>query len=286
MKSTATVTGDASEFARAPGISTEVFAGRLEPRTHLPAAAAAGFAALELSLLSGPERFDHSKRDAVTEFGDRAADLGLAVWSVHEPEIGECLGAESALEQNRAADQVRRCLEVAHRLGAVAIPSHLLMNQMLNTDPEEEAEIERRLVDRLHQLAPEVRASGARIAFENTGRRAWARPAALQRRMATLPADAYGFVLDTGHSNLMSDMDELLDAFGARLLTLHLDDNHGESDDHLPPLEGTTDWDAVRARLDQLDYQGCLLYEVGTGADSVQTMAATMAAHVRIFGDR
>ena len=272
-------------ISRAPGISTEVFAGRLQPRAHLPAVAAAGFAALELSLLSGPERFDHSRSEAVAEFGDAAADQGLAVWSVHEPEIPECLGAESTLEQDRAADQVRRCLEVAHRLGAVAIPSHLLMNQMLDADAEEEARIERRLVDRLHQLAPDVRASGARIAFENTGRRAWARPPALRRRMATLPTDAYGFVLDTGHSNLMSDMDELLDALGTRLITLHLDDNHGESDDHLPPLAGTTDWDAVRTRLDELDYQGCLLYEVGSGEDSEQTLTATMAAHTRIFGD-
>ena len=103
--------------------------------------------------------------------------------------------------------------------------------------------------------------------------------------MATLPTDAYGFVLDTGHSNLMSDMDELLDALGTRLITLHLDDNHGESDDHLPPLAGTTDWDAVRTRLDELDYQGCLLYEVGSGEDSEQTLTATMAAHTRIFGD-
>ncbi len=269
---------------RGPGISTQLIEGRLEPRTHLPRMAAAGFVALELSLLNGRQHFDYTSPDAVKEFGIAAADLGLAIWSVHEQDIPQCLGAGSASEREAAADQVRRCLEVAHQLGAVAIPSHLLMNPMFDADATEEAEMERRIVEQLHALAPEVRASGVRIAFENTGRRSWARPPALKRRMATLPIDAYGFVLDTGHANLMADLDELVDTFGARLLTLHLHDNHGESDEHLPPMVGTVDWEAVRTHLDAIQYQGCLLYEVVGGPDPDRTMNATMNAHTRIFG--
>ena len=135
----------------------------------------------------------------------------------------------------------------------------------------------------LHDMAPEVRASGARIAFENTGRRTYARPAAVARRMDTLPTDTYGFVLDTGHANLMGDLDVIADLLGDRLMTLHLNDNHGLNDEHLPPGQGTVDWTSVRQLLQRVRYDGCLLNEVEGGTDPARVMLDTMAAHRRLF---
>ena len=103
--------------------------------------------------------------------------------------------------------------------------------------------------------------------------------------MATLPTDAYGFVLDTGHANLMGDLDVLIGTFGSRLLTLHLNDNHAVkgNDEHLPPQMGTVDWARVRQHLNTIHYRGCLMYEVIGGADPEQVLLDTIGAHQRIF---
>ncbi|MDP6368337.1 MAG: sugar phosphate isomerase/epimerase family protein [Planctomycetota bacterium] len=274
------------EISSRPGISTMVISGRFAPGAALACIAPVGFEALELCLLGGRQHFDYEDPNTVKELDICARDQGMVIWSVHEQDIPQCLGADSRAEQDAAADEVRRCLEVAHRLGATAIASHLMMNAAFDADPIEEAQVERRIVERLHELAPEVRASGARIAFENTGRRTWASPVALARRMATLPTDAYGFVLDTGHANLMGDLDVLMDTFGSRLITVHLDDNHAVkgADEHLPPRMGTVDWAKVRRHLATVAYQGCFMYEVVGGLDPDQVMGDTMSAHLEIFG--
>ena len=268
--------------SRRPGISNQVFPDRFVPRDDLPRVAAAGFAAIEVSLLNGLDHFDDTNAAAVKELATVAGDLGIAIWSIHEQEIPQCLGAASTTEQNIAADEMRRSLELAHQLGASAIPSHVLMNAAFDTDAAEEAEVERRVVERLHELAPEVRASGARIAFENTGRRSWASPSAVARRMVTLPTDAYGFVLDTGHANLMGDQDEIIETFGSRLISLHLNDNYGVDDDHITPQMGSVDWSKVCRHLGEINYQGCFMYEV-VGPDPDQVMRDTVAAHRQIF---
>jgi sugar phosphate isomerase/epimerase len=49
---------------------------------------------------------------------------------------------------------------------------------------------------------------------------------------------------------------------GARLITTHLQDNRGQQDDHMPPGDGTIDWDDVAAALTEIRYPGCVLLEL------------------------
>jgi len=77
-----------------------------------------------------------------------------------------------------------------------------------------------------------------------------------------------GFHLDVGHANLGRDRDEpnrtraLLAAFGDRLAHVHVSDNLGVEDLHLPLGAGTVDWpDAVRA-LKEARWDGTVTIEV------------------------
>ena len=105
------------DMSRTPGICTQLFPGRFEPPVHLARIAATGFAGLELGLLNGRDHFDYTNAEAVKELDTVARDLGVTIWSIHEQEIPQCLGAASKTEQNTATDEVRRCLDVAHQLG-------------------------------------------------------------------------------------------------------------------------------------------------------------------------
>lgn len=59
-----------------------------------------------------------------------------------------------------------------------------------------------------------------------------------------------GFCLDPGHANVVSELPlgDWVDAFAPHLVELHLHDNHGQRDEHLPCGEGTVDWTALSTR--------------------------------------
>ena len=71
-------------------------------------------------------------------------------------------------------------------------------------------------------------------------------------------------VWDTGHAN-MQDMpqDEELRLLGKHVRALHVQDNHGNADNHLVPFLGTMNLDAVMTGLMDIGYNGYFTFEVG-----------------------
>jgi len=69
----------------------------------------------------------------------------------------------------------------------------------------------------------------------------------LQRLLTRLDHPLLGHCFDVGHWHLFSQVPvtEWLDALAPYLLHLHLHDNHGSSDAHLPVGEGNIDFDAL-----------------------------------------
>lgn len=98
--------------------------------------------------------------------------------------------------------------------------------------------------ERMGDVLAKAGGLGVRIALEN----AWEeRPEALARLVDLLPPGAASVCLDTGHICAFSRLPaarwwELL---GERVIALHLHDNDGSSDDHLPPGRGIFDFPAL-----------------------------------------
>ena len=75
-------------------------------------------------------------------------------------------------------------------------------------------------------------------------------------------ADWFGFCIDTGHIRKAErygtpGVAEFIRRVGkGRILCLHLHDNYGMSDQHLPPLTGSIDWNSVFSALDEVGYDG------------------------------
>ncbi len=81
----------------------------------------------------------------------------------------------------------------------------------------------------------------------------------------------YGFCLDVGHALVElgpTGPFQYLKALGHRLLHLHLHDNHGLRDDHLPVGAGQVPWDALWPELKDLALTAAL--EVGGGEEGVR----------------
>jgi len=84
-----------------------------------------------------------------------------------------------------------------------------------------------------------------------------------------LPAELCGSVLDVGHANLQPPSHrmpvvEMIDRLGGRVEHLHLRDNDGIADQHLPVLSGagTIDWRRVFRALKRSGYKGVLNEEL------------------------
>jgi len=72
-----------------------------------------------------------------------------------------------------------------------------------------------------------------------------------------------GFHLDVGHAHVgRLKLGDVLEQLGPRLLHVHLSDNRGQSDDHLPLGTGTINWSQVLRRLKQSGYDDTFTLEV------------------------
>jgi len=72
-----------------------------------------------------------------------------------------------------------------------------------------------------------------------------------------------GICYDFGHGHLVGGFHrQCLNIYGSRLQAIHVQDNHGMSDEHLLPFHGTINWAECMAGLADIDYKGDLTYEI------------------------
>ncbi len=72
-----------------------------------------------------------------------------------------------------------------------------------------------------------------------------------------------GACYDFGHGNLCGPFHrQNLNVIGHRLRAIHVQDNHGTSDEHLMPFHGNINWQEAMAGLADIGYGGDLTYEI------------------------
>jgi sugar phosphate isomerase/epimerase len=126
-------------------------------------------------------------------------------------------------------------------------------------------EVRARNADAVARLADAAATRGIVLAVENLGTRF----GTVQDLEAVLEAapDAR-FHLDVGHANLVSPgaaaayVHELLDRFGDRLAHVHVSDNLGIDDLHLPLGAGGIDWPQVVVELRSAGWDGTVTLEI------------------------
>lgn len=84
-----------------------------------------------------------------------------------------------------------------------------------------------------------------------------------------------GFHLDVAHAfieNRMKGVKEYLDTFRHRLVHIHMHDNHGKHDEHLPLGAGKIDFRKVVKLLKEINYSNTITFEVFTSrSDAVRS---------------
>lgn len=174
--------------------------------------------------------------------------------SVHAPYSNVNMSAfEEPLRRNSVA-AFSDVISTAHRLGIGPVTIHAgIMVTLQRSDRPRHLAQTRRSLEELSGLAEDL---SVRLALENMP--------AMDRCVCQSPEEVLGLIdgldigicLDTGHANTTGMLAAFAD-LAPRLVNMHVHDNMGETDQHLPPGRGTADL----GRLRGLEYRGNYVIE-------------------------
>ncbi len=166
-------------------------------------------------------------------------------------------------------EQLREEISLSAYLGASALVVHL--NTLAFEEPEPPTA-------GIAEVAAFARDQGLTLALENSGRKS------IDVLRNALPivgddprASGLGLCIDTGHANRSCTRDgitpaQFIDELRELIVEVHLNDNEGAADLHLPPGEGTIDWHAVLPAIRALPDGAVVCLEPTSPGDPVQTL--------------
>jgi sugar phosphate isomerase/epimerase len=229
----------------------------------LDAMHAAGIEAVEVG--TPPGHFDPWRHDEVEALRERLNGHGMRPVSIHAPfggvldlsepnphhrhaAIGAILTAAAALKEIggrnvvvHTSDVPRHDQDVARRLCLIRESLQVLARACAHMD----------VVLTVESPLPHL-IGGSADEF------AWL--------LQSLPP-AVAVCLDTGHTTLGHQWRRFIDVAGPRLSHIHANDHHGRFDDHLPPGDGSLDWQSIGRDLREARFDGWIMLELRCPAE-------------------
>jgi sugar phosphate isomerase/epimerase len=234
-------------------LSTYQFVSRRLTPELLGQIADAGFEALEI--FATRSHFDYTTPQEVQAMASALSRHRLALASLHAPTSRDLSATReggaplSLCEVERvrrveAMDELKRVIDVAEDLPYSRLILHM-------GGPREAADPRKRdaAFSSLEHLVLHAHHTGVTIAVENTNSE-MGDPAYLRAFVDETRLTGLRFNFDLGHAHLSdgAENERIEKAFAPLrelVVSAHVHDNHGEKDEHLPPYEGTIDWEAA-----------------------------------------
>jgi sugar phosphate isomerase/epimerase len=272
------------------GISTHLFHGERLAAAHIAAIAGHGFGLVEL--FATRTHFDY--HDA--RHGDAIAgwlrDHGVTAHSVHLPittgisngNWGRALSNASpdAAARAEALDETRLAIDAAARLGCGTVVLHLGLPRGQSIPPgDNDPTAVRRC---LEPIAAHASQAGVRLALELIPNDLSTPDALVEWLDGDLELGDAGVCLDFGHAHMVGGAVEAAERLAGWILTTHVHDNRGVSDDHLLPFAGTIDWPAALMAMFKVGYTGPLVFEIAAHGDAAGVLARAVGVRRRLQG--
>jgi sugar phosphate isomerase/epimerase len=270
------------------GVSTHLFHETRLGREALADIAGHGFEAVEV--FATRAHFDYHDPRAAGELAEWLGELGLEFNSMHAPIVdairgGKWVGSFSIASgdearRKAAIAEVQAALKVAATAPFKFLVVHLgVPNGQAAPPNDNQPEAARRSIEEIVALASDVR---VRVALEVMPNAISSAPTLVDLIEDRLEGLDVGICFDYGHANLMGDLGEAIETVGGHLLTTHLHDNDGRSDDHRVPGAGTIDWDAAMMETLKIGYDGVLMFEVANAGNPIDVLKKTVKARERL----
>jgi sugar phosphate isomerase/epimerase len=272
------------------GVSTHLYHGDRLRREHLLEVSSYGFEKLEV--FATRTHFDYQNPAAVADLQQWLAEAGLGLHGVHAP-IGQSFSGGrwgppltlASLDTDTRAlalAEATTALRIARRIPFDVLVVHLGLPRSQQPSAEDNnRDAARRSVEELRRLAEPL---GVRVAIEvipNELSRAESLAYFIEE---VLEEAGVGICLDFGHAHMDGDLVDAIEAASEHLITTHVHDNGGRTDDHLVPFEGSIDWPAAMTTVQKVGYDGTLLFEIAAHGSASDTLKKARAARTRIEG--
>ena len=236
------------------GVSTHLYHNDRLTREHLLELAGYGFERLEL--FATRTHFDYHNPAAIADLQEWLADAGLELHAVHAP-IGESFAGDRwgppLILASADADARARAMDETARA--------------------------RRSIDELQGLAG---ALGVRVALEVIPNELSRVGSLVHFIEEVLDDSTAGVCLDFGHAHMDGDLVDAIETVSEHLITTHVHDNRGRTDDHLVPFEGTIDWPAALTAVQKVGYDGTLVLEIAAHGSAKDTLRKAQQARQRM----
>jgi sugar phosphate isomerase/epimerase len=250
----------------------------------LAAIVSAGIPAIEIFCDS--EHFGYASPQTVREFDARLDEYGIKLQSLHAPTersagAGRSSGAPISISDPErirrvdAMDEVKRALEVAE-----TIPFRYLIQHMATSRQPTDPRTLDAAFSSLEHLVLFAKQRSVVIAIENTPNE-FGSPESLAHFVKETRLHDLRFCFDLGHAHIGEGVVAGFELMRDRIVTVHVHDNHGESDEHLLPFGGTIDWDAVLGALTGAPQSPALVLELKERSPGVPSLD-----QIRIAFDR
>ena len=270
------------------GVSSHLYHNYRLSREHLQEIAAHGFERVEV--FATRTHFDYHNPAAIADLQQWLAEAGLELHGVHAP-IGESfaggrwgpplnIASPDPAVRAKAMDETERALQVARRLPFGVLVTHIgLPRSQPAAATDNSRDAARRSLDELQKLAEPLGVTIALEVIPNELSRAGSLVHFIETELEDRSA---GLCLDFGHAHMDGDLVDAIETVSGHLLTTHVHDNRGRTDDHLLPFEGTIDWPAAVTALQKVGYDGTLLFEIAAHGSAKETLQRARKARGRI----
>src|SRR5271167_203640 len=234
-------------------LSTYMFVSRRLTTELLGQIADAGFEAVEIFGTRG--HFDYTTKQEIQAMASALSQHGLTLASLHAPtsrdlsatrEGGTPLSITEVERVRRieAMDELKRVIDVAEDLPYSRLILHMGGSRETADPRKRDAAF-----SSLEHLVLHAHHRGVTIAVENTTSE-MGDPAYLRAFVDETRLTGLRFNFDIGHAHLADgpEAERIEKAFAPLrdlVASVHLHDNHGEKDEHLPPFDGTIAWPAA-----------------------------------------
>jgi sugar phosphate isomerase/epimerase len=215
---------------------------------------------------------------------------GLEPWSVHAPICESFVGGvwgraysnatTDAAARAEAIDETRASIAAARDLGCSVVVLHLGL-PIGQTIPANDND-PRALSRSLEPIADACTRAGVRLALEVIPNDLAAPGALIDWLGGDLELGDAAVCLDVGHAHLIGGSPEAAEILSGHVITTHVHDNRGGSDDHLVPFAGTIDWPATMTSLFKIGYTGPLVFELPDHGNADRVLQQAVSARKRL----
>lgn len=213
---------------------------------------AADIGALEISD-SGYDDFDFQNAKTLSE------RYGVKLWSLHLPFGGPYNPADLDPANRKFTDEQDRV--IINRAAEAGITRFVIHPSCEPNEPETREERIKYSMEFLNNLAEFAATKGVVLAVENLPRTCLGNRAEELMRIISVN-EKLGVCFDFNHS-LGEDNSAYIKLLGDKIITTHVSDYDMIDERHWLPGEGKVDWVKMITLLEEANYQGVWMYELG-----------------------